>query len=458
MQPLSEIARTFRLKPRAAFAAAMYLAFAAKPALSAEEAAAVHPPGLPSAVDWKFNFDGSLGAFGFANSLYLNPKPGQPIGNTSGNWFEGAVKPALSGVYETYGKQELYGKVSVVGESTWSGSPSLVGGDESSFDVEDLYIGWRSRNSIGHTEDMFELVGGRTQYKIGHGMLLWDGAAEGGSRGGYWTNARKAWKLAGIGRMRVGGNTFEAFYLEKDELPELDNNNQVSGVNWDFSFAENATIGASYFEWNADSMGAPQRDGLDVYDFRVFIPPFSGLKGFTFDFEYAKEDNGEVLDSYAWNALVGYQWSGSWKPRLTYRYAFFEGDNPNTVTNEGFDGLSTGFHDWGTWWQGEIAGEYFLANSNLISSQVRLHVTPSEALSTGIIFYDFELDNPAALAPGVTSNRAAYELDWYADWAVNKNLMLSFVAAYAEPGKAIEQATGRTRDLTYGMIYAAYSF
>ena len=26
-----------------------------------------------------------------------------------------------------------------------------------------------------------------------------------------------------------------------------------------------------------------------------------------------------------------------------------------------------GFSDWGTWWQGEIAGEYFLSNSNLRS-------------------------------------------------------------------------------------------
>ena len=53
-------------------------------------------------------------------------------------------------------------------------------------------------------------------------MLLWDGAAEGGTRGGYWTNARKAFELAAIGRFKPGNHTIEAFYLDKDELPEAD--------------------------------------------------------------------------------------------------------------------------------------------------------------------------------------------------------------------------------------------
>ena len=49
---------------------------------------------------------------------------------------------------------------------------------------------------------------------------------------------------------------------------------------------------------------------------------------------------------------------------------------PTTAANEAFDPLLLGFHDWGTWWQGEIAGEYFLSNSNLVSHQIRAHVNP----------------------------------------------------------------------------------
>ena len=32
-----------------------------------------------------------------------------------------------------------------------------------------------------------------------------------------------------------------------------------------------------------------------------------------------------------------------------------------TPKNEAFDPLFLGFNDWGTWWQGEIAGEFLLS-------------------------------------------------------------------------------------------------
>ena len=148
----------------------------------------------------------------------------------------------------------------------------------------------------------------------------------------------------------------------------------------------------------------------------------------------------------------------SWKPRLSYRYAFFQGDNPETPSNEAFDPLFLGFHDWGTWWQGEIAGEYFLSNSNLKSHLVRAHVTPNDSVSGGLLFYDFKLDHPASFGPEVTATDVALEIDAYTDWDVNSNFSISFLGAYADPGKAVQQATGRTKNFVYGMIYVGYSF
>jgi hypothetical protein len=58
----------------------------------------------------------------------------------------------------------------------------------------------------------------------------------------------------------------------------------------------------------------------------------------------------------------------------------------------------------------------------------------------------------------VTSDAVATELDWYMDWTVNPHFIVSFVAAVADPGKAVEQSSGRTDTFVYGMIYAAYSF
>lgn len=458
MQPLPAFDDSARAISRKVLAVAILLALATDPAFGEEPAPPTPPPpGLPSGLDWTFNFDATFGAFGFGNSLYTDPKPDQPSGDLTDDWYEGSMKPALSAAYTTASSAEVYGKVSAVGERTYGAAPSLVGEDASSFDVEDLYIGWRSGNSLGNFgENALDFTVGRTRYRLGHGMLLWDGAAEGGTRGGYWTNARQAFELAAIGRFKPGQHTLEAFYLEKDELPEADSDSKLWGVNYEYAFGEDTTLGATYMKWSANPAERPERDGLDVYNLRAFTAPFPNLKALSFEAEYAQEDNGAALDSTAWNVLAAYQFDFSWKPKVSYRYAFFEGDDPATPENEAFDGLFTGFYDWGAWWQGEIAGEYFISNSNLISHQLRVHATPNDAVATGLILYDFLLDQPASA--GVTSDELAYELDWYMDWTVNDNFVMSFVAAVAEPGDAVEQSSGRTETFIFGMIYAAYSY
>ncbi len=439
---------------------ASILLAAAGPQALAEEAPTPSPPGLPEALDWTFDFSAGLGTFGFNNSLYTNPRPDQPSGDLSDNWSEASLTAGITGVYTTSNSSQFYGRFSAVGERTYNAAPDLVGGDANSFKEEDLYIGWRSGNSFGNGENVLDFTLGRAQYKLGQGMLLWDGAAEGGSRGGYWTNARKAFEFAAIGRFKPGAHTVEAFFLEKDDLPEGGSDSEVWGLNYEYAFGEETTLGATYMSWNANPAEAPQRDGMDLYNARVVTAPFPGLRGLSFVGEYALQDNGVALDSTAWNALVGYQFESAWQPKLTYRYAIFEGDDVTTPENEDFDSLLTGFYDWGSWWQGEIAGGYFLSNSNLISHQLRVNVKPRESISTGLIFYDFRLDERASFDTDtlVTSDELAMELDWYMDWTINDHFVLSFVLAYAEPGDAVEQSLDRTNSFEYGMIFAAYSF
>jgi hypothetical protein len=424
----------------------------------AEEAEA-RTTGLPSGLDWTFNLDASWASFGFANSLYTNPKPEQPSGDLGDSWFEGAVKPGITGTYTSAKSWQLYGKVSGVGERTYGAAPSLVGEDASSFEAEDLHLGWRSGTALGDLgENALEFTLGRAQYTLGHGFLLWDGAAEGGNRGGYWTNARKAFEFAATLRFKPGSHTLEAFYLDKDDLPEADTGSRLWGANYELAIGEDTTLGATYMKWSANRDENPERDGLDVYNVRAYTAPFPGLKALSFEAEYAREDNGEALDSTGWSAQAAYELASAWTPKLSYRYAFFEGDDPRTPANEAFDPLFLGFYDWGTWWQGEIAGEYFISNSNLASHQVRLHVAPSEAIGTGLIVYTFRLDKPQALGPEVTASDVAFEMDWYLDWKVNQNFTFSFVGAYANPGLAVEQAFGRTENFAYGMIYIGYSY
>ena len=349
-----------------------------------EAKAEARSTGLPSPVTWTFNFDAGWGSFGFANSLFNNPKEGVQE-NLSDQWFEGYVKPALGAIYRFKSSSEIYGKVSAVGERTYGSVPQPFGQDVSSFQVEDLSIGWRSGTALTAGQNAVDLSVGRTRYRLGHGFLLFDGAAEGGSRGGYWTNARQAFQFAAIGRFAPGHHAVEAFYLDKDELEENDTGTRLSGVNYEFSPAAETTLGATYMRFFADRELKPGRDGLNVFNLRAYTAPFQAVPDVSFEVEYASERNGEALDSKAWTLQGAYEFNkATWKPKLSYRYARFQGDDPGTAANEAFDPLSPGFSDWGTWWQGEIAGEYFLANSNLVSHLVRAHVAPTEALGGGL--------------------------------------------------------------------------
>jgi len=413
--------------------------------------------GLPKNVKWTFNFDAAWGTFGFGNSLYTDVRP-DPSGNLSDNWFEGFVKPALSASF-ALGKTELYGKLSAVGERTYGAPPTLVGESASSFKQEDLYIGWRSGSALGSSENLLDFTVGRAPYTIGHGFLLWDGTGEGGDRGGFWSNARKAWRFASIGRLKPGNHTFEGFYVERDDDPQAVTGTRLTGFNYQYAAGENSTFGITYIKAYAHASVRPLRDGMNVFDARAFTAPIPKLPDLSFELEYAYEENHKLMHSTAWTALGAYQLSKlPWKPKLSYRYAFFEGDNPNSAEDEAFDPLYVGFYDWGSWWQGEIAGEYFLSNSNNISHQARIHMTPTSKLGWGVIGYWFHIDQPGTFGPGVTSSDAAFEFDTYADWKFYKNFTLSLVGAFADPHKAVQQAYNRTSAFRYGMVYIAYSF
>jgi hypothetical protein len=89
---------------------------------------------------------------------------------------------------------------------------------------------------------------------------------------------------------------------------------------------------------------------------------------------------------------------------------------------------------------------------------VRLHVAPNDAVGGGLLFFTFGVDEPRAVGPDVTATDAAFEIDAYTDWALNSNVTVSFVGAFANPGRAVQQSTGRTRNFGYGMVYMGYSF
>ena len=397
-----------------------------------------------------------LGLAAFAES---NPWYGEAeanIGGDADSWFEGAGEVGLDGsVRLGEDRGALYGRVSVVGTAT-RGGIDLAGSnaDDRNLDdiaVENAFVGWRSGDlfpALG--EDAVDLSFGRQDYLVGTGFLFGDGGAD--DRGAFWLSPRDAFDLAAIGRVTVGDLTAEAVYLTPNDRP--DSGTELAGVNLDYAVEGLGTFGGGYF--NVFDSDIPTRDGMNVFNLRTTLEP-EALGGLVLAGEVAYQENGDALEAYGYYGEIGWRFEGlPWSPYLSYRYAFFSGDDPATARSEDFDPLFYGFTDWGTWFQGEILGEFVLLNSNLESHTVRLQLAPSEPVTLNLLYHYFRLDKPEGL--GVTSADFAHEVNLIADWAVTDNLSLAGVVGVTIPENGAEQFTGGNATWAHFMVYAGLEF
>ena len=403
------------------------------------------------AKDWSWGVSANAGYFNFRNSLYVDREPDSP-GDLGEDWLEFTLKPWAE-FERPVGDVTWFGRASWAYARTDKNAAEISGGHADSADIDQLYLGFQ-KGSI--ETGQLEIAAGRYTYQLAHAFLIADGYADGGSRGGYWSNARMAWAPGGRIQYRKLGHTIEAFYLDRDERPESDTDTTVAGINYEWLSADDRwNLGTSYLELSANSTRA-RLDGARVYNLRAYVQPFA--VPFNIEMEFAREDNGEALDSSAWYVMANYSFDDRrWQPKLQYRYAFFEGDDPDTSADEAFDPLFPGFRGWGTWWQGEIAGEYFLSNSNLKTHMLQLKLHPSEKVSTGLLFFDYRLHQPGSYQGGVNSKEIGQEINFFLDWAAADLWSISFIIAHNQPGDAVEEAHERTQAFEYAMVYATFS-
>ena len=399
---------------------------------------------------WGYGFRTGSGYFSFRNSLFVEHEP-DPPGDLSDDWFEVFAEAWLA--YQVkLGNGLLYAHGSVAYVRTADDAAAISGGTADSLDVDDLYVSYL----LGRPEQgEFEVSVGRIPYVLGKGMIIADGYADGGSRGGAWTNIRKAWAPGGRLRYARGGHLLEYVYLERDDRPESITDTVVNGINYEWlSESGKWNLGSSWL-WLDANDSTPDLAGADVYNLRAYIKPFSAPM--SINAEWVREDNGEALDADAWYLMADWSFEEAiWSPVVEARYMHFEGDDPNTSANEEFNPLFTGFYDWGSFFQGEVAA-WFVGNSNLNSTMLRLHLSPTTSVSTGLVYYDFKLDQPGSYQGGVQSNDLATEINWYMDWSINDYFSVSLVGARNWPGAAVEEAFDRSDAFLYGMIYVIFN-
>lgn len=392
------------------------------------------------------------------------------IGDTSHGWAEFGVVPGLEGQLSLGRAGTLRGGASGVFTTTQFGldaaGSNLDDRDPLEVTLEDAYLGWRSGDLIpGLDRDALDLSVGSQPYAAGTGFLFSDGGSDGGRRGGYWLNLRKAFRLTAIARLATGPLLAEAMYLRPNEQP--DSSTEVAGLNAEWSFGERATLGGGY--WNVFDSDDERRDGLHVFDLRFESSPLATVApGLRLCAEVAHERNGSRNRSWGAYGEAGYAFDDLvWSPYLSYRYAHFTGDDGDGA-NGAFDPLFYGYDDWGTWYLGEIAGEWVATNRNLGVHTVRLRLAPTESVTANLLFFYFRLDEfangvdprPPSSPRGalIRDKSLAQEIDLAVDWQLGEHLALSVVGAVLVPFAGAKDFFGDDRVWSQLMLALSVNF
>ena len=369
---------------------------------------------------------------------------------------------------------------------------------------EDLVIGWHSgdlfANFLG--EDAIELSGGRQSFVLGDSFLIGTGVVNGFGRAAFYLQPRASFDHAAILKLNLSPVRARLFNLEnrvdQDLMQGFDQpKTQFFGLDvalFEPGEAEPSPIAAGEKQdptaaqavqttrvkkevpdlWSAgfDFLHVYEADStpetfsfppgepsptLSIFGNRNGLNVYSGyLAGSFFKFDpnirlhsqFVLERNDAIdrqVKAAAWYVEPGYKFSTlPWAPQLNLRYAHFSGDpNPNDRLKQSYDPLFTtgGDRGFGSWFLGEIFGQYISPNSNLNVAMVHLKFSPLDTVDVGIVYYDFHFDQTAQFNnPSITSKNAAQEVDFYSVWSPTELLTVSAVVGFAVPGAGLSQA------------------
>jgi hypothetical protein len=198
---------------------------------------------------------------------------------------------------------------------------------------------------------------------------------------------------------------------------------------------------------------------LWVLNPHLYIPD---VNGWWFRSEYAYEDHEDFdMSAHAAYGVLGHVFRQiPWKPNVSYRYAWFSGDDPDTAEYERFDPLLSG--GLSEWVQG-ITMKKVSSNSNVISHRLRLTLNPRPAMEVSLDYFLLradELNNLGGAPPlqTLSSKELGQEVTLTTKWQINRNLFLLGVLSQAFPGEAIEGLTGDQENWLTGQASIFFNF
>lgn len=414
-----------------------------------------------------------------ANAWFAQPEPlltGNPL-------VDGPAGKGYTGWVEGYGMGGLYGITRI---SSWEnlhfyGGASYIVAfsagrelftDRSRFhgDGEDAFVGLvGGRHYTPEHDYAYNILYGRKQFVLGNGWLIVNTGMNGEERAALQLNPRVAARHLFQAGVRWDQLVLQAFQLRPNELRTLNSHTILNGLNLEYGNSSRIQIGGtllysphSRMKYYLPDGSVYSRRGLQVYNLRLFGNPEAGCPGLFYKAEAGYQTNKYFrMRAYAWYAHLGWNFAhATGAPALSYRFAYFSGDNPKTRTYERWDALYTGGNG-EQWVQGSNMYK-IVQNSNEMTHLLQLIWSPLQKTQTVTQLWAFIAPEKNNLGgnPGLSTLESHYygsEINFTFKYFPSQRWYFHLNAALTFPGNAIRNTVADTKNWFCLMAFVRFS-
>ena len=334
---------------------------------------------------------------------------------------------------------EMYGKLSFVGATNFldgeiSGQFATSG--DSRVDIDEAHVGWRNSR--------FDISVGAQVLVFGDGLVIGDGNFDIGSeQGQFWLGAFDAWKNSAVVSVHTDDVDIDAFWLRSDGGF---GDSRLFGINLDNKESMFGRYGAMYL--NIYQGDTASYDGIQAVNLRALDVPLPGLEALKFYGEVVLQlgrdkDNRNIKNkALGWYLEADYSanWL-KWPTVFAYRYSRFSGDEIDTFRNESYRSLFYGFYarEWDTFYQGEIAGEYHLFNSNQETQFFKVRTFPAQQFAITFYYFEHDLDEPHYFGTRTSTVDWADEINIGVEYFAGDKVYIYTGFAWSTPNQAARE-------------------
>lgn len=401
-----------------------------------------------------------------------NPMVNGPAGKGYTGWVEGFGMAGIYGVAPIVKSINLhiYGGANYI--ASFSAGRELFT-DRSRFHgaVDDAFIGMvgggKTSSGKGYS---YNLLYGRKQFVLGNGWLIVNTAMNGEERAALQLNPRRAAKSLLQTGGKYGDWMLQYFRLEPNELPLLDSHTLLDGLNLEWSHNDRLQAGATVIHSPRSDVRYYQpdgtvlrRDGLWVYNLRLYGNTAADRPGLFYKTELGLQTNEHFpMRAWAGYLMLGWNFARTYgRPALSYRFAYFSGDDPDTKTFERWDPLYTGGNG-EQWVQGSNMYK-IVQNSNEMTHLLQLVWAPYRKWQTVTQLWAFLAPQTNNLGgnPGLSTMKSHYygtELNLTVKYFLSRHWYFHMNTALTFPGDGIRDVVPGTKPWFSLMAFVQYTW